>query len=754
MTEYAPTEPQRFPRQAYAFNSQVVQNWDTPNMPAQEMQSYEPTDSSNSVNNWVMNGNPSYAAQGNAYQTNGIPPGYGASVSEQPSINHINVHRNISNSIGISVNTANLPVGSANVISTDAGKIICVADVRGNISQLNHLAKQTGAMAVIHSGDFGFYENNSLERISDRTLRHLVTYSTIISTQQRNKLLHNSTSPEELRRTIKESPTPLLSEFPLFMKGEKTLDVPVYTVWGACEDVTVLEKFRMGHYKVNNLYILDEANTYSIDVGGVSLRLFGLGGAVVQHKLFDNGEGISTIAGGHGTMWTTILQIGELVDTAQKHFDPTETRVLVTHASPGREGLLAQLSVVLRADFTISAGLHFRYGISYNEFSVQVDQANFCNKLETSRKSFYEMWESVKSQVEGYIDENQKVLLHNALTVVEKVPSINREREEPSFKNMWNFNLPDAAFGWLLLDIKDGRVSAETKAQGFNFSYRRAPPTHPITGAPQSTQIGAPTSPSPMNLQTRRTQSQWQPSPALVPQPHISAGPSPILVPQRSSSPTQITSPNELNSNSWKQYNESSSPTNEVSTSQKILETNNDTSERDSSKLAGSDTSNSSQEDTITSNTISNNDTANTNLSENIINNNQINGTVDGGGTWADQTQHESNWPKSDINESNQDHINNNTNSEEGSTVPQNRNQYNNRRGNIKSPFSTYVGNLTPPVTEDELRAIFEKADCQIERVRLMFDQQHGGQRSFAYVDFSDAASQEKAILLSGQGVP
>ena len=60
------------------------------------------------------------------------------------------------------------------------------------------------------------------------------TYSIIIPTQSRNKLLHNSTSPEELRRTILESPTPLLSEFPLFMKGDKTLDVPVYTVWGAC----------------------------------------------------------------------------------------------------------------------------------------------------------------------------------------------------------------------------------------------------------------------------------------------------------------------------------------------------------------------------------------------------------------------------------------------------------------------------------------------------------------------------------------
>lgn len=30
------------------------------------------------------------------------------------------------------------------------------------------------------------------------------------------------------------------------------------------------------------------------------------------------GEGNATIAGGQGTMWTTALQIGELIDTAQR----------------------------------------------------------------------------------------------------------------------------------------------------------------------------------------------------------------------------------------------------------------------------------------------------------------------------------------------------------------------------------------------------------------------------------------------------
>ena len=33
---------------------------------------------------------------------------------------------------------------------------------------------------------------------------------------------------------------------------------------------------------------------------------------------------------------------------AIKHYDPTETRVLVTQASPGRHGLLTQLAITLR----------------------------------------------------------------------------------------------------------------------------------------------------------------------------------------------------------------------------------------------------------------------------------------------------------------------------------------------------------------------------------------------------------------------
>ena len=293
----------------------------------------------------------------------------------------------------------------------------------------------------------------------------------------------------------------------MFINKQYKLDIPVYTVWGACEDVRVLEKFRSGEYKVDNLHIIDEASSRLLEIGGVKLRLLGLGGAVVMHKLFDNGEGRTTIAGGQGTMWTTLLQMGELVDTANRVYDPTETRVFVTHASPAREGLLNQLSVTLKADFSVSAGLHFRYGSSYNEFSVNPTLDHYRGKLAASKASFNDVWDTVKSEVEPAVSQNeaQQTLLNNALDIVTKMPSVANGGnpfggggipgqtggvvDESAFKNMWNFNLADAAFGYLVLEVQDGRIGTEMRAQGFNFAHRSTGAKQP---APQQMQTTAP----------------------------------------------------------------------------------------------------------------------------------------------------------------------------------------------------------------------------------------------------------------------
>ncbi|EJD00807.1 uncharacterized protein FOMMEDRAFT_89286 [Fomitiporia mediterranea MF3/22] len=420
------------------------------------------------------------------------------------------------------------------VIDTVAGRILCIADVRGRLSSLNDMAREVNAKAIIHTGDFGFFESSSLENINDRTLKHLTQYSPLIPNAQRSSLLAPDTPPQAIRAAMTIS---LLSEFPLLLSGQIKLSVPVFTVWGACEDVRILEKFRQGTYDIENLHVLDEATTRCLDIGGVKLRILGLGGAFVPHKMFDNGDGNATIAGGQGTMWTTALQIGELVDTAQRVYDPSETRLLVTHASPGREGIIAQLSLVLKADLTISAGLHFRYTSSWNEFSVQGDFEGFRHKIINGKESFSKIWESVKPQVEAVVDENQRILLEKALSVIERVPAVQPHigpggtatGDEPAWKNCWNWNLCDAAYGSLVLDIKEGRVSAEIKSQGFNYAYRRSVNTNatPNSGtstlpnniAPSSTGTPAPQSQKPQVVAPTQAAAARSNGPSAAPTP-------------------------------------------------------------------------------------------------------------------------------------------------------------------------------------------------------------------------------------------
>ena len=337
----------------------------------------------------------------------------------------------------------------------------------------------------------------------------MAQYSPLLS--ENTKRVIQASQPQNFDVKQRFSPHELLlSELGMFINKQVKLDIPVYTVWGACEDVRVLEKFRSGEYKVDNLHIIDEANSRLLEVGGVKLRLLGLGGAVVMHKLFDNGEGRTTIAGGQGTMWTTLLQMGELVDTANRVYDPTETRVFITHASPAREGLLNQLSVTLKADFSLSAGLHFRYGSSYNEFSVNPTLDHYRGKLAASKASFNDVWETVKSEVEPAVSSNdaQRQLLDNALDIVAKMPTIANggnpfsqalpgqgtggQVDESAFKNMWNFNLADAAFGYLVLEIEGGRIGTEMRAQGFNFAHRGSGGKQGVTQPIQSPAQGGP----------------------------------------------------------------------------------------------------------------------------------------------------------------------------------------------------------------------------------------------------------------------
>ncbi|KAF2396964.1 hypothetical protein EJ06DRAFT_181146 [Trichodelitschia bisporula] len=353
----------------------------------------------------------------------------------------------------------------ARVFQTGPVRVLCIADVRGNLRSLNDLARDARANYIIHTGDFGFYDDKSLDRIAEKTLRHVAQYSPLL-TEPVKRTIATSPAQPSIKERIPREQLPL-SELPKFLDGTHTLDVPVYTVWGACEDVQVLEKLRSGEYKVNNLHIIDEAHSRLLEVGGVKLRLLGLGGAVVMHKLFDNGEGRTTIAGGQGTMWTTLLQMGELVDTANRVYDPTETRVfrLLNYA----------LELVSKMPSVANGG---------NPFGGQSAPGS------------------------GQIDES-------------------------AFKNMWNFNLADAAYGWLLLDVEAGRIATEMRAQGFNFAHRSGKSNTQQQAQSVTPAAGSPAPPAGISPVVNQAPQQRQPPPSAAPTQQPRPAPTPPVAQQQ-----------------------------------------------------------------------------------------------------------------------------------------------------------------------------------------------------------------------------
>lgn len=354
-------------------------------------------------------------------------------------------------------------------------RILLVAEVRGELSKLNRLAEEEKADCIVHTGNFGFFDEESARRISSRTLRHIASFSPLIDP---------TTLPADnadLKRTLGATG---LSELPSFLSGKSTLNVPVYTIYGASEDLAVVEKFRNGTYSVPNLHIVDESATHRIETGsGVNVRVMGLGGNLLLHRFFDNGDGASTIAGTYGLMWTTALQMGQLIQTVHKNFSPQEVRLFVCHPCPSREGLLAQLALSLRADFTVSSGLHFIYGSSFNEFSTGPTFDYFRGKLAAARAAFMDVWDTVRDQVMPLVEgePKQKQLLQNCLDVIERMPTSStgggsssaNEYLLTAFRSMWNFNLCDAQYGTTLLNVVDGKFSVESKSEGFDFNFRK-----------------------------------------------------------------------------------------------------------------------------------------------------------------------------------------------------------------------------------------------------------------------------------------
>lgn len=311
-------------------------------------------------------------------------------------------------------------------------RLLLISDTHGHLEMVASLAQQTRADAVVHAGDLGFYDQDSVERLDSRELFLRVVHSDLHqAVKKRAKCMHGGALRDFIRSELP------LSDLVEWLRRGRGFPLPVYATWGNHEDASVIADLLAGRTHVSNLFLLGQAH-----VG--PFRMFGLGGNILSHLLHYHEI---PLARGKGKVHATQQQILELLDNTPPR-NPGELRMLVTHVSPGKEPLVGLLAAALDADLTISGHMGSPLACTWNDFAVR-EPAEAMAKLDAA---------------------------------LEELPDVLRARLPPPrtsdrpaahwYRGAFHLNLPDAPEGYAVLEWKDGKVCVETFSTGLRIPVR------------------------------------------------------------------------------------------------------------------------------------------------------------------------------------------------------------------------------------------------------------------------------------------
>lgn len=348
------------------------------------------------------------------------------------------------------------------LLNTDSARILFVADIRGQLSYFNTLAETHKPDIIIHTGNFGFLDQQSVSRIHESYLRHIVEFSPllpqnlILQMSQLSKVsgdsVHHLSNDNMNLKTLLANHN--ISELPMFLSGKLKLNIPVYTIYGMCEDSYVINKFRFGLYSIPNLHIIDDCSLHLIKFKNntQSILISGIGGSLSYHKLFHQGtthnfsdivdqsrtkpedlpKDVIPISGDPGNIWITIIQLGRFIQSllkfAEEHPNDYNKAIkfFITHQSPTREPLLEHLSIFFKMDYTVSDSLHFKYTSSYNALTVNPSFETFKIKFAEARTKLARIWAKVQKKYERLLTQlpNHQLTAYTdlALSIYDKIP--------------------------------------------------------------------------------------------------------------------------------------------------------------------------------------------------------------------------------------------------------------------------------------------------------------------------------------------
>lgn len=369
-------------------------------------------------------------------------------------------------------------------------RIAAVSDIQGDWDALATVAETQKAGLVVHTGNFGFWNRQTVQNADMAYLKLLVAFLPVLPKEcvcdlNNTSLIAGTDSSDAdhaaFQDVLHKHPPSHMEDY---ISGTKTLKCPVYTVVGPLDDPLVVAKFVSGEWNVPNLHVVDHQHAYTVPTGPslLPVHIYGLGGNVKVHSLFDNGnlgEKAGAMCGRVGDLWITLPQVAELhmrVQDAPKD----AVRIFLLHAPVVKTPLLEHVAIVTGAAVTVSQGLHFRYPVLGNGMSFVDSMGGSAGYVENYRVKFLrlrmilgEMWVVVKEEVERLLETDPAVrrLVEVGLGLFDKIPvtvgeSIDRivplamdlaEDEDigrltlkrindmyfAAYYNLWHFNLCD-----------------------------------------------------------------------------------------------------------------------------------------------------------------------------------------------------------------------------------------------------------------------------------------------------------------------
>lgn len=361
-------------------------------------------------------------------------------------------------------------------------RLLAVLDIQGNWQAFadaysRELRLGRPPDAIVHTGNLGLWLTNLVVELNDISYaRQVVAFLSVLPpsvVESVNNLLQisgnsggNGTNEnnDEIEAMALALAGHRLSHYDDYLGGgNKQLPCPVYSVYGPLDHPLLVTQLLNGELNVPNLFIVDHNHVYVLDdeVLGLLVKLYGLGGTVKLHSLFDHGpiakdetddgendDVVAPVCGKVGELWVTMVQIAELyvrameatsdgddntissdIDNADNDGVSSTINIFMAHAPVIKTPLLEHLAIITHADFTVSQGLHFRYPVSGNGMSFVDLMGGSAGYLDHYRLKFSrlrmilgELWAIVRHDVCRHLDTSVVPIIELALLLFDKIP--------------------------------------------------------------------------------------------------------------------------------------------------------------------------------------------------------------------------------------------------------------------------------------------------------------------------------------------